>query len=121
MEYHRCPDDTPPYQNTRSKRALRRATCAPHVPILDQWGQPEVTTPTTVWVEAVQREYNAVEILDLPDAPDGCDSTGCWKTHRMRFKPVSLMTWGPGLLRRGARGRLLGHTDVVLTLSECLL
>ena len=83
MEFYRSALNTPPYKNIRSQTALRRANYSPQVPILDQWGQPEVTTPTTVWVEAVHREYDALEILD-PDFQYGtityllipCDDCG---------------------------------------------
>ena len=97
-EIHRHNDHPPPYQNTRSQAAFRRADCAPAVPMNNMWGHSEVTTPTTAWAVALQPEFQAVVISDekfeygsrtwllhLVLCPD-CGSPGCLKTHRSWFK-----------------------------------
>ena len=57
-------DMSPPHLNTRSNTAARRAACVFQVPPNDMWGNPEVATLTTVWVEELQKELPAVEIAD---------------------------------------------------------
>ena len=89
-------DMSPPHLNTRSNTAARRAACVFQVPPNDMWGNPEVATLTTVWVEELQEELPAVEIDDeefeygthtwLLHLCHDCGHHECHKTRRTWFK-----------------------------------